>query len=65
MAAKKVNALEEKLGGEVETLKSTVDAMGGRLSSMEDCFSNVQAMLQKLTALHAQSPLTKAADATD
>ena len=65
MDAKKVDALEEKLGGIVETLKSTVNAMIGHFSSMEERFTNIEAMLQKLLELHANSPSTRAADVTD
>ena len=65
MDAKKVDALEEKLGGIVETLKSTFNAMIGHFSSMEERFTNIEAMLQKLLELHANSPSTRAADVTD
>ncbi|KAL0917440.1 hypothetical protein M5K25_012501 [Dendrobium thyrsiflorum] len=44
MAAKKIDALEERLEGEMSQIKTTVE---DRISSMEDKFSDLQEMVKK------------------
>ena len=54
MAAKKVDALEEKLEMEVGSLKATIDE---RFNTVQQQFSSLEAMLLKLTELHLNPPL--------
>ncbi|KAL0913899.1 hypothetical protein M5K25_017391 [Dendrobium thyrsiflorum] len=49
IVAKKVDALEERLEGEMSQIKATVE---GRISSMEDKFSNLEVMMKKALELH-------------
>ena len=53
MAAKKVDALEEKLEAEVGSLKVTIDE---RFNTVEQQFSSLETMLLKLTELHLNPP---------
>ncbi|KAL9420025.1 hypothetical protein AB3S75_037738 [Citrus x aurantiifolia] len=53
MAAKKVDALEEKLEVEVGSLKATIDE---RFNTVEQQFSSLETMLLKLTELHLNPP---------
>ncbi|KAL9460926.1 hypothetical protein AB3S75_004006 [Citrus x aurantiifolia] len=53
MAAKKVDALEEKLEAEVGSLKATIDE---RFNTVEQQFSSLETMLLKLTELHLNPP---------
>ena len=54
MAAKKVDALEEKLEMEVGSLKATIDE---RFNTVQQQYSSLEAMLLKLTELHLNPPL--------
>ncbi|KAL0926589.1 hypothetical protein M5K25_002828 [Dendrobium thyrsiflorum] len=51
MAPKKVDALEEKLKGEVDQLKFEVEE---QISTMEGRFSNLEDMMKKILELHIQ-----------
>ncbi|KAL0914542.1 hypothetical protein M5K25_014898 [Dendrobium thyrsiflorum] len=51
MAAKKVDALKDRLKGEVGQLKA---AFEDRILSMEDKFSNIEEMMKKVLDLHVQ-----------
>ncbi|ESR36922.1 hypothetical protein CICLE_v10029974mg, partial [Citrus x clementina] len=53
MAAKKVDALEEKLEAEVGSLKAMIDE---RFNTVEQQFSSLETMLLKLTELHLNPP---------
>ena len=53
MAAKKVDALEEKLQAEVRSLKATIDE---RFNTVQQQFSSLEAILLKLTELHLNPP---------
>ncbi|KAL0914112.1 hypothetical protein M5K25_017618 [Dendrobium thyrsiflorum] len=57
MAAKKVDALEERLGGEISQIKATVE---DGISSVEDKFSNLEEMVKKVLNLHNQTAASEA-----
>ena len=54
MAAKKVDALEEKLEAEIGSLKATIDE---RFNNVQQKISSLEAMLLKLIELHLKPPL--------
>ena len=54
MAAKKVDALEEKLKAEIGSLKATINE---RFNNVQQQFSSLEAMLLKLIELHLNPPL--------
>ncbi|EXB74483.1 Regulator of telomere elongation helicase 1 [Morus notabilis] len=60
MAAKKMDALGERLESEVEEMKTTIEgrfsAMEGRFNNVEGRFNNLEEMLKKLMDLHANPP---------
>ncbi|KAL0924131.1 hypothetical protein M5K25_004937 [Dendrobium thyrsiflorum] len=57
MTPKKVDALEEKLEGEIGLFKSEVEE---RISSMEERFSNLENMMKKILELHTQPATSEA-----
>ncbi|KAL0928170.1 hypothetical protein M5K25_000039 [Dendrobium thyrsiflorum] len=52
MAAKKVDALEERLEGEMNQIKTTVDE---RMSSMEGQVADLRDMIKKMLEVHNQT----------
>ncbi|KAL0906081.1 hypothetical protein M5K25_024543 [Dendrobium thyrsiflorum] len=59
MAAKKVNSLEERLEGEMNQIKETVEE---RMSSMEGQVADLRDMMKKMLEFQAQSAASKAKD---
>ncbi|KAL0918237.1 hypothetical protein M5K25_010235 [Dendrobium thyrsiflorum] len=53
MAAKKVEALEERLDGEVGNMKSE---FGERISAIKGRFSNLEEMMKKMIATLVKMP---------